>query len=130
MTREIAPLILRIFTAVILIYGTQDNVFSNARMLEFRDFLAKNGFPSPLVAAYVSAYAQFLCGILLLIGFYTRVAAAIMVINFIVAIVGVHIGLPFNANIAPMAMLALSVFFAIYGAPYYSLDARMTARRS
>jgi hypothetical protein len=54
----------------------------------------------------------------------------VVVINFIVALVMVHRGLPFNANIAPMAMLAGGLFFLIYGAPRYSLDARkMTPAR-
>ena len=122
--REIAVLILRLFFAFILIYGTQDNVFERARMLEFRDFLAKSGFPVPLAAAYLSAYAQFLCGILLLLGLFTRFAAAIMVVNFVVALVMVHLRTPFNVNIAPLAMLVCAVFFVIYGAPRYSIDAK------
>ena len=128
--RDLAPLILRLFIAFVLIYGTMDNVFSHERMMEFRDFLAKSGFPQPLAAAYLSAYAQFITGILLLIGLFTRFAAAVVVINFIVALVMVHRGLPFNANIAPMAMLVGGLFFLVYGAPRYSLDARkMTPAR-
>lgn len=123
--RDVAPLILRIFTGAILIYGTYDNVFDRERMLEFRDFLATNGFPRPLAAAYLSAYAQFICGLLLLAGLLTRAAAAIVVVNFVVAIAMVHVGLPFNANIAPMAMLTAGVFFVLYGAPRYSIDARL-----
>ena len=57
--RDLAPLLLRLFVAFVLIYGTADNVFSTTRMLEFRDFLAANGFPHPLACAYLSAYGQF-----------------------------------------------------------------------
>lgn len=124
----LAPLLLRLFVAGVLIYGTQDNVFSEARLLEFRDFLAQNRFPYPLASAYLSAYAQFLTGILLLIGLWTRPAAAIVVVNFVVALVMVHVRLPFNANIAPMAMLVGGLFFVLYGAPRFSLDARRRAR--
>lgn len=130
MNRELAPFLLRLFFAAILIYGTQDNVFSPERMIEFRDFLAQNGFPMPLASARLSAYAQFLCGILLLAGLFTRLAAAVMIINFIVAIAMVHLKLPFNANIAPMAMLAMAIFFAIYGAPRYSADAELARRKA
>lgn len=128
--RDLAPFLLRLFVGFVLVYGTMDNVFSNERMLEFRDFLAANGFPSPLAAAYLSAWAQFITGILLLVGFLTRPAAAIVVINFIVALVMVHLKLPFNANIAPLAMLVGGVFFVLYGAPRYSVDAVMAARKS
>lgn len=122
--RELAPLLLRLFVAFVLIYGTLDNVLHQERMLEFRAFLEQHRFPQPLSAAYLSVYAQFLCGILLLAGWQTRLAAAVVVINFIVALGMVHVGLPFNANIAPLAMLVGGVFFVLYGAPAYSLDAR------
>jgi putative oxidoreductase len=123
--RELAPLLLRLFVAFVLIYGTQDNVFSQARMYEFRDFLANQGFPSPLLMAYLSAWGQFVCGILLAIGFLTRFAGAVVAVNFIVAMVMVHMKTPFNANIAPLAMLMGGVFFVIYGAPRFSVDAKL-----
>jgi len=122
--------ILRIFIAFVLIYGTQDNVFDWERMIEFRDFLARNGFPYPLLSAHVSAYSQFICGIMLALGFYTRLAALVMCVNFLVALVMVHVGLPFDANIAPLAMFFGSVFFLLHGAGSFSLDARAAARRA
>ena len=123
--RELAPLLLRLFVAFVLVYGTVDNVFSPERMREFRDFLAQNRFPHPMAAAYLSAYAQFIAGILLFAGFFTRLTSTIVAINFVVALVMVHAGAPFNANIAPLAMLTGAIFFTIYGAPVYSLDARL-----
>ena len=123
MNREIAPLLLRLFLAFVLIYGTLDNVVSHERMIEFRDFLAKNGFPMPMFSAHLSAYGQFIAGILLALGLFTRLTSIVVIINFIAALAMVHVGLPFNANIAPMAMLVGGIFFLIYCAPAYSLDA-------
>jgi len=123
--REVGPLLLRLFVAFVLIYGTQDNVLSSERMLEFRDFLEGHGFPYPLASAWLSVYAQFLCGWLILFGFLTRVAALVMIINFVVALLTVHVGLPFSANIAPLAMLFGSLFFGFHGAGPYSVDARI-----
>lgn len=121
--REIGPFLLRLFFAFVLIYGTMDNVFSAERMYEFRDFLDQNGFPWPMASAYLSAYAQFICGVFVLAGFLTRLASAIMAINFTIALLMVHTGLPFDANIAPLAMLTTALFFVFYGAPRYSVDA-------
>jgi putative oxidoreductase len=126
----LAPLLLRLFVAFVLVYGTQDNVFHRERMLEFRDFLAANGFPYPLQGAYVSAWAQFTTGILLALGLWTRAAAAIVVVNFVVALFVVHVGLPFNANIAPLAMLTGGLFFLLRGAPEHSLEARRANREA
>ena len=126
--RELGPLLLRLFLGFVLIYGTYDNVFDQARMLEFRDFLAENGFPYPLAAAHLSAYAQFIGGGLILIGLMTRWAALVMVINFLVALGMVHWGLPFSANIAPLAMLFGALFFLFYGAGPYGIDAVLERR--
>lgn len=121
---ELGVFLFRLFLGSVLVYGTADNVLSHERMLEFRDFLADSGFPYPLFCAYLSAYAQFVCGLLLLVGAFTRWAALVMVVNFLVALAMVHIGLPFSANIAPMAMLFGAVLFLFHGAGAYSLDAR------
>lgn len=55
-------LFIRLLFGFHLIYGTQDNVFSYERILEFKDFLKARGGPFPLVAAHVSVYAQFIAG--------------------------------------------------------------------
>lgn len=127
--QEVGALLLRLFFAFVLIYGTQDNIFSHERMLEFRDFLAQNGFIYPLASSYLSAYAQFICGILILIGFTTRIASFVMVINFIIALLMVHTALPFDANIAPLAMLTTALFFTFHGAHKYSFESFLVKKQ-
>jgi putative oxidoreductase len=117
-----ANLFLRLIIGWRLIDGTQDNVFSWERMLEFRDFLAANGTPFPLLAANVSVYAQFICGILYLIGWFIRPAAVIMIINFIAALLIAHIGLSFEQSFDALMMLAGSIFFLFSGAGKISVD--------
>jgi putative oxidoreductase len=118
----------RLFLGATLVYGTQDNVFHGERMLEFRDFVEQNGFPAPLFSAYLSAYAQFVCGLLIVAGAATRLAAAVMVVNFIAALVMVHWSLPFSANISPLAMLFGSLLLLFHGAGAYSVDAALQRR--
>lgn len=98
-----------------LIDGTQDNVFSWDRMLEFRDFLQQHQVAYPLVAAFVSVYAQFICGALYILGLFIRPAAIIMIINFIVALLIVHLGTTFQDSFQALTMLFGSVFFLFYG---------------
>lgn len=128
--RDVGTLVLRLAVAGVLVYGTQDNVFHTEHMLAFRDFLAQNGFPFPHLSAYLSAFAQFICGLLLFAGLLTRWAALVMVINFVVALAMVHVGLPFSANMAPLLMLAGSVFLFLHGAGSVSVDAHLRAFRS
>jgi putative oxidoreductase len=125
---DAALLVLRLFTGFVLVYGTQDNVFNRAHMLEFRDFLVQHRFPVPLFSAYLSAYGQFISGILIAVGLLTRPAALVTVINFVVALAMVHWGLPFTANISPLAMLFNGVCLALAGAGKYSADAQLALR--
>lgn len=120
----------RVFLGATLVYGAQDNVFSRARMREFSEFLTQNGFPAPLFNAHLSAYAQFIGGLLILMGAATRPAAAVMVINFLVALWMVHRNLPFTANISPLAMLFGSLLLLFHGPGAYSVDAALQRRTS
>src|SRR5688572_31254064 len=90
--KEYGPIFIRLIIGFHLIYGTQDNVFSYARMEEFASFLSARGVPLPLFSAFLSAYAQFISGILFMVGAATRLAAGVMIVNFIAALVIAHLG--------------------------------------
>jgi putative oxidoreductase len=123
--KEYGVIFLRLIIGWRLIDGTQDNVFSWDRMLEFKDFLEKHGVPLPLFAANVSVYAQFICGILYCVGAFTRPAALIMIVNFIAAFLIAHIGLTFEQSFDALMMFFGSVFFLFHGAGKVSIDERL-----
>ena len=127
--REYGPLFIRLIVGYRLIWGTADNVFSYDRMLEFSVFLAAHGVPLPLFAAFVSAYAQFICGVLFMVGALTRPAAALMVINFTVALLLVHIGQPFLENYDALVMLFGAAFLLVHGPGSLSVDTRPASSR-
>jgi putative oxidoreductase len=120
-----ASLPIRLLLGWHLVYGVQDNVLSYARMLEFRDFLLQNGFPVPLLSAYVSVYAQLLGGACYLAGLFTRAAAVLMIVNFLVALLMVHWGGPYVAAFPALVMLSGSVFLLLNGPGRPSADRRL-----
>lgn len=122
--RDVGAVFIRLFMGTFLIYMSQDNVFSAARMTEFEAFLGQFGFPLPALSARVSVYAQLICGLLILIGAFTRIAAAVMIVNFVVALVMVHTRLPFREALDPSAMLAGALFLLFHGPGVPSVDAR------
>lgn len=128
--RELGALFIRVFMGTFLIYMSQDNVFDGSRMLEFERFLQQFGFPIPPVSARVSVYAQLACGVLTLLGAFTRAAAAVLIVNFVVALVMVHTRLPFREALDPAAMLAGSLFLLFNGAGVPSVDAWRARRRA
>jgi putative oxidoreductase len=120
--KDYGAIFLRLIIGWRLIHGTQDNVFSWERMLEFRDFLEQHQVMYPLLAANVSVWAQFISGILFLLGAFTRAVAVVMIINFIAALLIVHIGLSFLDSFDAIMMLFASVFFLFNGAGKFSVD--------
>lgn len=120
---DVSLLSLRILTGAFLIYGTQDNILSDARMQEFVQFLAKHRFVWPELMAPPSVYAQFVCGVLFVIGLLTRWAGWVMTFNFVVAVVMVHWSQDFRGWWPAIVLVFISLHFALQGAGRYSLDA-------
>lgn len=127
--KEYGVIFIRLIVGFHLIYGTQDNLFSSERMGEFAGFLSARGVPVPLFAAFVSAYAQFICGSLFILGAATRYAAALMIVNFIAAIVIAHLGDAYPNTFPALMMLSAACFFLLHGAGELSIDAALEKRR-
>ncbi len=123
--KEYGVIFIRLIVGFHLIYGTQDNVFSYARMVEFAAFLSARGVPFPLFAAFLSVYAQFICGILFVVGAATRYAAVVMIINFIAALVIAHIGDAYPNMFPALMMLAAACFFFLHGPGKLSIDGKL-----
>lgn len=115
-------LIIRLFIGLRIIYGSFDNIISWNRMMEFSNFLEVNNLPLPIFCAILSVYAQFICAILILIGYKTRFAAFILVFNFIVAIVIVHSNDSIEVMTPALAMLFISFGLLFTGAGKWAIE--------
>jgi putative oxidoreductase len=120
--KDLGVLFLRLFIGTRLVYGVLDNVFDWDHMILFRDFLQQSGFPLPMVSAIVSVYAQLISGLLIFFGWKIRIAALLMIINFLIAILMVHLGQTFEQMTPALAMLFSNVLFLFYGAGKYAFD--------
>ena len=126
--REYGPVFIRLIVGSFLVWGTQDNVLSYARMTEFAEFLRARGVPLPLAGAFLSAYAQFVCGILYLAGAFTRHAAVVMIFNFVAAVLIAHLGDTFAATFPALVMLFASLFFLFHGPGRLAVDEALRRR--
>ncbi len=122
-------MLLRAVTGAFLVHGTLDNVVRAARMQEFVSFLNAHGFTMPHVMAPLSVYAQFACGLLLVLGLMTRVAGLIVALNFVVAVVMVHWQQDFRGWWPALVLVLLGLHFAAQGSGRYGLDAVLESRR-
>lgn len=127
--KEYGVIFIRLIVGFHLVYGTQDNIFNYARMEEFAAFLSAHGVPFPLFAAFLSVYAQFVCGLLFVAGAATRYAALVMIINFIAAIVIAHRADSYPAKFPALMMLCAACFLFVHGAGRLSVDSKLGQRK-
>jgi putative oxidoreductase len=119
---EYGPLFIRLIIGWHIAYGSWDRVSTESGFLEFKDLLVRNHFPFPLFNAYLSAYAQVICGILYILGLFTRPAALTMVINFLAALYMVHYYQPYPRKALALLMLCTSLFLLLHGPGRLALD--------
>ena len=92
--------------------------------MNFPFFLKSNDFPFPTTNAIISVYVQFICAILILVGYKIRFASFVLVINFLVALIFVHIRASdtIEGMTGALAMLFGCLTFLFTGADKISLD--------
>lgn len=125
---DIGLLLLRLVTGAFLIYQSHDNLLSEARMEEFEAFLAQFKFIHPELMAPLCVWAQFICGILLVLGLLTRWAGLATTFVFIVAVWMVHWPQDFPGWWPALVLVFLGILFATAGPGRHSLDARIARR--
>ena len=126
---DLALLLLRLVTGAFLVWQSHDNIFSPGRMDEFEGFLTQFNFVAPGIMAPLCVWAQFLCGIALILGLLTRWAGLITTFVFIVAVWMVHWAQDFPGWWPALILVFLGLLFATLGAGRYSLDHRIGGRR-
>jgi len=104
------------------VHGYEKVVPHNATA-HFAHYVVSLGMPYWL--GVVSAYTEFLGGVLLLLGLLTRIAAALICINMLVALITVGIHQGFGIYNYIFALVAIAFMLAVNGAGALSLDRRV-----
>jgi len=128
--RDYAGIFIRLIIGWRLIAGVWSYVSQSKPITEVVDYFTMLHLPAPLFGAYLSVYAQFMCGILFIIGLWIRPAAIVMIINFAVAIIAAHLHDGIEKSFAAWIMLAASFFFLFNGAGKISLDEAFQRRHT
>jgi putative oxidoreductase len=96
-------------------------------------YLARVGIPAPLAAAVVVTLVEFLGGLALLLGLFTRWAAIPLAVNMAVAIITVHLRNGFflpNGYEFALTLLGANVALILLGSGGASVDRLLEGRRS
>jgi putative oxidoreductase len=121
------PLLLRVVLGAIFIAHGLQTVSGD--MHDFIRMVDHLGFPLPTLFAWAAALSEFLGGICVLVGLFTRWAALAIAIVMTVAVTKVHLheGLILGYEY-PLTLLAVAVSIMLTGAGPVSLDKNVLHR--
>lgn len=84
-------------------------------------FFESQGIPLPMFFAWLVGLVEFLGGIAVLLGFWTKSFATLLAINMIFAVAIVHLGTPWSATEFSVLTLGASIALAGVGAGKYRI---------
>jgi putative oxidoreductase len=116
-------LLMRLALGVSMAVHGYEKVIPHGAMNHYVHYITSLGINHWL--GYISAYTEFVGGILLILGLLTRFAAAMVAINMLVAFfyVGIHQGFGIYNYI--LALVALGIMLTFYGAGALALDRKL-----
>jgi putative oxidoreductase len=120
--QPVALLILRVVLGVIMIGHGYAKVFGGGMMAHYHNV---QGYGLPGWLAFPSALTEFFGGILVLLGLFTRIASAAILVDMLVAIWKVHWKnglLGEHGYEFPLCLAAISVALICYGAGPLALE--------
>jgi len=124
--------LMRLVLGVSMVYHGWDKVIP-ARGLHSHDLLSSLHHYCGYVASlglpywlgYVSALTEFLGGILLIFGLFTRFAALMIAGNMLVALLYVNLHGGYSGSEYTLALIALAVMLLFYGAGAIAMDRKL-----
>ncbi|CCG98570.1 hypothetical protein FAES_0559 [Fibrella aestuarina BUZ 2] len=130
--RDLGVLAIRLAFGYQLIAGAWAYASSpSVKMPEFMGYLTTIGFPFPTVGAYLAIYTELIGGLLWVLGYQTRLASALLLINFTVAVMLAHVRIGDSyANTFPsLNIWVISLFLLLNGAGRYSVGEWLHQRK-
>lgn len=112
--------ILRVALGMLLIFHGSSKVFEGTA--EMTEKLASWGWPLPGFQSFIATYTEFLGGILLVVGLFTRPAAIMNIGLFAIIALLFHMPDPFAKKEKAVLYLLLSILVFFFGPGKFSVD--------
>ena len=122
--QSLGALILRLVVGIIMVRHGYDKVVPPGALYKFTHHMV-TGMHLPVWLGYVAAFTEFLGGMLLIVGLFTRVAGLLIAIDMSVAIDKVHLhgGLEGPGSFAfPLCLVAMALMLVFTGCGWLGLD--------
>jgi uncharacterized membrane protein YphA (DoxX/SURF4 family) len=116
--------ITRIMAGLFMAYHGWE-VFADAKMDNYSQWLTELRFPMPATMAYLGKGAELVSGILLILGLFTRAAALILALTMAAICFGMGKGRIFMEDQHPFLFILFGFLFFFTGPGSWSLDGRL-----
>jgi putative oxidoreductase len=126
--RDAAALVLRVATGTFIVDGVWDNIVSGERMTEFVKFMGAAQFPMPGFWAPFSVYTQFIAGLLIILGLFTRWGGLVLVATFLVGLIMVHWQQSLREMWPALALVVIGATLVTQGGGRWSVDGFLTQK--
>lgn len=127
--QDVVLLLLRLLTGGFLVWAMWPNISDRETMTQVIGFFRDNGFVYPELFGPLSAWAQFLIGITLILGLLTRWGGLLLAFNFTIGLIMVHMDDTFRAQWPAWALLGFGLLFAAFGGGRLAADRFWEGRR-
>jgi putative oxidoreductase len=123
-TQKSGLAIIRIITGLLMLYHGLE-LFDSSKMNEYLKWEAIKKLPVPELMVYLGKLVEFVGGIFLILGFFTRAAALFLAINMFFICFYVGNGRFYYEDQHPFIFGLLCLVFFFCGAGIWSLDEKM-----
>lgn len=112
---------IRVITGVLMVYHGME-IFDTEKMKGYHLWLNDLQFPLSYLMAYLGKGTEFISGLLLVLGLFTRLAALALGITMLFVCFGMGHGKIFTDDQHPFLFVLLSAVYFFTGAGKWSLD--------
>lgn len=120
---------IRVITGILMVYHGLE-VFDADKIAGYGRWLTDLGFPAPKLMAYLGKGTEFVGGLLLAAGLFTRLAALALAITMLLVCFGMGQGRVFTDDQHPFLFVLLAAIFFFTGAGKWSMDSLIFGHRN
>lgn len=84
----------------------------------------------PLISVILAIFSEFICALLIAVGFKTRLAAIPLIITMLVAAFIVHVNDPFSKQEFPLLYAVCYLVLVFTGSGKYSVDHKLSDKKA
>lgn len=125
--RNHAIAIIRIIVGILMIYHGKE-VFDDKLLTEYSLWEQFKGFPNPKLVVTIGKGVELISGILLTIGFYTRLGALLLILSMLYITFFIGKGKFWYTDQHPFLFVLLGIIYLFLGAGNFSLDQYFTKK--